>query len=174
LSGLAAALRGGVRLPTALRAFAADVADPTCDVVVAVLILAAQYQAREVAAALSGIGRTARRHAAGRLRVAVGRARLRTQTRIVVGVILATTALVIVLLPTVVHPYASPTGQLVLAALGASFAGVLVWMSRASRIPDLPRTLTRHVDQHHVDQHHVDQHHVDQHHVDQTEAGRQP
>lgn len=143
LGALAAALRAGVRLPAALRAFAADVADPTCDLVVAVLILATQYQAREVAAALSGIGRTARRHAAGRMRVAVGRARVRTQIRIVVGVILATTALVVVLLPGVVHPYASPLGQLVLAVLGAAFAGVLVWMGRASRIPDLPRTLTR-------------------------------
>lgn len=141
LAGLAQALRGGVRLPAALRAFAAEVADPTCDLVVTVLVLASQYQAREVAAALSGIGRTARRHAAGRLRVAVGRARVRTQTRIVVGVILATTVGVVVGLPGVVRPYATPLGQLVLAALGAGFCGVLVWMGRASRIPDLPRIL---------------------------------
>jgi tight adherence protein B len=142
LTALAEALRVGIRLPRALRAFAAEVADPTADMVVNVLLQAAQYQARDIATGLSGIGRAARRQASSRMRVATGRARTRTSTRIVVTVVLASVGILAVFAHSFLTPYGSPLGQLILAVLGGLFAAALVWMIHTGRIPDLPRILT--------------------------------
>jgi tight adherence protein B len=142
LNRLAEALRAGIRLPDALRAFAADLADPTADMVVNVLLQAAQYQARDIATGLSGVGRAARRQASSRLRVATGRSRTRTSTRIVICVVLISVVLLTMFARDFLAPYGSAVGQLILAVLGAMFAGALVWMVRTGRIPDLPRILT--------------------------------
>jgi Flp pilus assembly protein TadB len=142
LTALAEALRAGIRLPDALRAFAADLADPTADMVVNVLLQAAQHQARDIATGLSGVGRAARRQASSRLRVATGRSRTRTSTRIVIGVVLASVVLLTVFAHDFLAPYGNALGQLILAVLGAMFGGALVWMVRTGRIPDLPRILT--------------------------------
>jgi len=142
LNLLAEALRAGIRLPDALRGFAVGLADPTADMVVNVLLQAAQYQARDIAAGLSGVGRAARRQASSRLRIATGRSRTRTSTRIVICVVLASVVLLIVFAHDFLAPYGSALGQLILAVLGAMFGAALVWMVRTGRIPDLPRILT--------------------------------
>ena len=142
LTALAEAIRAGTRLPDALRVFAADLADPTADMVVNVLLQAAAHQARDIATGLSGVGRAARRQASARLRVATGRSRTRTAVRIVVGVVLASVAGLVVFAHDFLAPYGSPLGQALLAVLGGMFAGALMWMVRTGRIPDLPRILT--------------------------------
>lgn len=151
LAVLAAAPATGIRLPQALRAFADDLADPTADLVTAVLIHAAQYQARDLAASLAGVGHTARRHAAARIRIATSRARTRTATRIVVTIVLGSTAGLMVFARDFLAPYGSPLGQLFLAIIGAAFGGCLLWMIRIARMPDLPRILTGADDQPHPD-----------------------
>ncbi|WP_432833058.1 type II secretion system F family protein [Dactylosporangium sp. CA-092794] len=147
LNRLAEALRAAIRLPDALRAFAADLADPTADMVVNVLLQAAQHQARDIATGLSGVGRAARRQASSRLRVATGRSRTRTSTRIVICVVLASVVLLAMFARNFLAPYGSPLGQLILAVLGTMFGGALMWMVRTGRIPDLPRILTRTADE---------------------------
>lgn len=147
LDQLAEALRAGIRLPDALRAFAADLSDPTADMVVNVLLQAAQHQARDIATGLSGVGRAARRQASSRLRVATGRARTRTSTRIVICVVLASVVLLTMFARDFLTPYGTALGQVILAALGALFAGALVWMVRTGRVPDLPRILTGSVEE---------------------------
>ncbi|GLH98815.1 hypothetical protein Pa4123_40900 [Phytohabitans aurantiacus] len=142
VAALAAAPAAGIRLPQALAAFADELADPTADLVTAVLIHASQYQARDVAASLAGVGHTARRHAAARVRIATSRARTRTATRIVVTVVLTCAAGLFVFARDFLAPYGSPLGQLILAILGAAFGGCLLWMIRIARVPDLPRILT--------------------------------
>ncbi|MBG0569005.1 type II secretion system F family protein [Actinoplanes aureus] len=142
LSRLAEALRAGIRLPDALRAFAKDLSDPTADMVANVLLQAAQYQARDIAVGLSGVGRRARRQASSRLRIATGRARTRTATRIVICVMLSTVVLMAMFGGDFLAPYGTGLGQLILAALGALFGAALVWMVRTGRVRDLPRILT--------------------------------
>ena len=83
---LAARIRRGARLPEALRAFAAEIADPTADLVVAALLLAAEQQARDLAQLLGSLADSARQHAVMRMRVAAGRARVRTAARIIIAV----------------------------------------------------------------------------------------
>jgi len=121
------------RLVPALREFADDVADPTCDLVVAALVLAAEHQARRLGELLGTLAATAREQATMRLRVEAGRARTRTSVKVIVG---ATTALAVglaVLNRTYLSPYDTPVGQLVLAAVGGLFAGSFTWLARLAR-----------------------------------------
>lgn len=142
LNRLAQTLTAGLRLPTALRRFADDLGDPTADMVVHVLLQAAQSQARDVATSLTGVGVAARRQASGRMRVLTSRARTRTASRIVTTVVLGVAVLLTVFAADFLRPYRSPAGQLILAVLGGTFAVLLWWMNRLARIDDLPRILT--------------------------------
>ena len=144
LDRLTLAIRAGVRLPQALRALADDLSDPTADLVINVLLQAARHQARDIATGLSGVGQRTRRQASLRMRVVAGRARTRTSVRIVVAVVLGIATLAALFAHALLRPYSSPLGQLILAALGAAFAGGLVWLVRTGRVEDLPRILTRH------------------------------
>jgi Flp pilus assembly protein TadB len=142
LIALGAAPRAGIRLPDALRTFAKTMADPTADLVTHVLLQASQHQARDIAASLSGVGRAARRQASARVRIATGRARIRTATRIILAVVLGSAVGLVVFARDFLSPYGSPVGQLILAVFGVMFAACLLWMVRIGRVPDLPRILT--------------------------------
>ncbi|WP_430788116.1 type II secretion system F family protein [Actinoplanes sp. G11-F43] len=147
LARLTEAVRAGIRLPDALRAFADDLSDPTADMVANVLLQASQYQARDIAVGISGVGRRARRQATSRMRIATGRARVRTATRIIVAVMLATPVGLAVFAGDFLAPYGTGIGQVLLAVFGAMFAGVIVWMVRTGQVRDLPRILTGHDEQ---------------------------
>jgi len=139
---LAARIRRGQRLPEALRAFAAEVADPTADLVVAALLLAAEQQARDLAQLLGSVAESARQHAVMRMRVAAGRARVRTAARIIIAV---TMVLVIGLLTfsrEFLTPYGTPAGQLMLLVVGACFSAGFWWLHRISVMDSDPRILT--------------------------------
>lgn len=137
---LAGDLEHGRRLPPALRRFADDVADPTCDLVVAALLLAAEHQTRKLADLLGTLAGAARDQAGLRLRVEAGRARTRTSVRVIIG---ATSSLVLglaVLNRGYLTPYDSPAGQLMLLAVGALFAAAFGWLARMTR-PAAPARL---------------------------------
>ncbi len=143
LGRLAQAIGAGMRLPRALRRFADDLNDPTADMVVHVLLQAAQSQAREVAVSLSGVGVAARRQASGRMRVLASRARTKAATRIVTAVVLGVAVLLTVFAADFLGPYRTPVGQLILGVLGGGFSAALWWMTRIGRVHDLPRILIR-------------------------------
>ncbi len=132
----------GERLAPALRAFADDVADPTCDLVVAALVLAAEHQAQRLGELLGSLAAAARDQATMRLRVEAGRARTRTSVKVIVG---ATGALVLGLAlfnRGYLAPYDTATGQLVLALVGGVFALAFVWLARMTRPATVERFLT--------------------------------
>ena len=123
----------GERLGPALRAFADEVADPTCDLVVAAVVLAAEHQAQRLGELLGALAQAARDQATMRLRVEAGRARTRTSVKVIVG---ATGALVLglaVLNRGYLAPYDTAAGQLVLVLIGAMFTAAFVWLSRMTR-----------------------------------------
>ena len=129
------------RLAPALRAFAEEVADPTCDLVVAALVLAAGHQAQRLGELLGTLAQAARDQATMRLRVEAGRARTRTSVRVIVG---ATGAFVLglaVLNRGYLAPYDSAVGQLVLALVGAMFACSFLWLGRITRPATTERIL---------------------------------
>ncbi|MHB8438553.1 MAG: type II secretion system F family protein [Acidimicrobiales bacterium] len=138
---LATALQHGEHLGPALRGFADQVADPTCDLVCASLVMAAEHQARRLGELLGTLADAAREQATMRLRVEAGRARTRTSIRIVVG---ATGVLVLglaVLDGGYLSPYSSAAGQLVLLLVGSMFALAFTWLVRMSRPQNPERIL---------------------------------
>lgn len=142
LSALAAQLRAGVPLQRALSGFADELADPTVDLIVAVLLYAATRPARDIATSLDAVAVTVRRQAAARMRIAAARARSRSAARIVTTIIVTVVVGTQLLAGDFLAGYASVEGQIRLALLGAGAAGCLYWMHRLSQIADLPRILT--------------------------------
>ena len=133
----------GERLAPALRAFADDVADPTCDLVVAALVLAAEHQAQRLGELLGSLAAAARDQATMRLRVEAGRARTRTSVKVIVGATGALVAGLALFNRGYLAPYDSSTGQLVLALVGAVFATAFVWLARMTRPAQVDRFLTK-------------------------------
>jgi len=133
----------GERLAPALRAFADEVADPTCDLVVAALVLAAEHQAQRLGELLGSLAQAARDQATMRLRVEAGRARTRTSVKVIVG---ATGGLVLglaVLNRGYLAPYDSAVGQLVLLLVGAVFTVSFLWLAKMTRPSTTERFLTK-------------------------------
>lgn len=109
-------------LPAALAAFGAEVAHPSADLVVAGLSIAARTQASDLVGLLSRLAESIRGEARMRIRVEVGRTRVRTAARVIAGVVAATIAGLTLISRPYLDAYDSPTGQLVLLAVGAVFA----------------------------------------------------
>lgn len=133
---LAARLEGE-RLAPALRGFADEVADPTMDLVVAALVLAAEHQASRLGELLGSLAQAARDQATMRLRVEAGRARSRTSVKVVVGVTTGLALGLAVFNRGYLSPYDTALGQLVLVLVGAMFVGAFVWLARMTR-PAVP------------------------------------
>jgi len=121
------------RLGPALRAFADEVADPTCDLVVAALLLAAEHQASRLGELLGTLATAARDQATMRLRVEAGRARTRTSVKVIVGVTLGLALFLAVLNHGYLAPFGSPVGQLVLLFVGGLFAAAFAWLAKMTR-----------------------------------------
>ncbi|MFG3642492.1 type II secretion system F family protein [Micromonospora sp. NPDC047762] len=138
---LSEAIDAGVRLPVALRAFAADLDHPTGDMVVASLLLAATRQARNLAEQLGALAATAREQAAARMRIQTEWATTRTSVRIIIAITLVMAVGQVLLNRTFLAPYDTLAGQVVLAIVGAMFAVGFIWLSRMSRIARDERVL---------------------------------
>ena len=132
----------GERLAPALRAFADEVGDATCDLVAAALVLAADHQAQRLGELLGSLAAAARDQATMRLRVEAGRARTRTSVKVIVGATGALVAGLALLDRGYLAPYDTATGQLVLAVVGAVFLTAFTWLARMTRPVSVERFLT--------------------------------
>ncbi|ROP34479.1 type II secretion system F family protein [Couchioplanes caeruleus] len=141
VQALAGAVRGGVRLQDALRAFAADLNDPTADLVVRALAQAAGYHGGQLAECLTSLAATAREQAQIRLRVATKRASTRTAARVIAGTALVMIAVLVVFHQGFLARYATVTGQMVLLLVGGLFGFGFWWLAKASKMPQPPRIL---------------------------------
>jgi Flp pilus assembly protein TadB len=138
VSTLAASIRAGMRLPDALAAFRDELDDPTGDLVVRALSQAAQRQASKLADLLAELAELARKRTAVRLRVAAGRARVRTSARVVTATTLVFAVALVVLNRSYLSAYDTATGQLVLLLIGAMFAVGFAGLDRLGRLADTP------------------------------------
>jgi tight adherence protein B len=121
------------RLVPALRNFANDLADPTGDLVVAALVLAAGHEARNLSELLGSLAGAARDQAAMQLRIEAGRARIRTSTNVVIGSTLFFALGLIVLNRSYLDPFGTALGQAVLAIIGIIFGFSFWWLERMGR-----------------------------------------
>jgi Flp pilus assembly protein TadB len=125
------------RLVPALRAFADEVADPTCDLVVAALVLAAEHQAQRLGELLGSLAQAARDQATMRLRVEASRARTRTSVKVIVGATGGLALALAVLNRGYLAPFDTALGQLLLLGVGGLFATSFIWMSKMTK-PTVP------------------------------------
>lgn len=121
------------RLAPALRAFAEDLDDPTGDLVVAALLLAADKSPKRLGDLLGTLATSARAEVNMRLRVEAGRARSRTSVRVTIASTIVFVTGLIVLNRGYLAPYDDAVGQMVLAVIGGFFAGAFWWLAKASR-----------------------------------------
>ncbi len=134
IDALALRLETGQRLAPSLQRLADELADPTADLVISALRLAATQQARQVSELLGSLAAAARELASMRLRVEAARARTRTSVRIIIGTTCAFAGLLILLNREYVSVYDSVVGQLVLVVIGALFAAGFVGLAKVSAI----------------------------------------
>lgn len=125
---------------TALRHFAADLADPAADRVITNLIAAAHARGGGLSAALQRVADNAAAEAHARRTIEADRKKPRTTARMVTIITLVVLA-VLSLTGDYIAPYNTPLGRVVLAALLAAYAGLLVWMRRMAKDDPPPRLL---------------------------------
>jgi tight adherence protein B len=138
---LSTRLQRSWRLPAALRAFAAELADPTADLVVAGLLMAARGSAGQLGDVLGELAASARAKVASRQRIAAARKRNRTSARVIVGVTLAMAGILTLINRGYLAPFDTVTGQLVLLMAGGCFAFAFLWLARLMRDRDNSRIL---------------------------------
>ncbi|MDR0488694.1 MAG: type II secretion system F family protein [Propionibacteriaceae bacterium] len=123
--------------PSALRAFADDLDDPTGDIIAANLLLGAQRRGDGLATILEDLAESVALDIRARRHVEADAAKPRATARwvtIITGVVL----LALFFTGDYVAPYKTGVGQVILLAMLAAYAGVLVWMKKiASGQPSL-------------------------------------
>lgn len=147
VTALADALHHGVRLDTALRAFAVDLADPVGDTVVAALLLASTDGASRLAEPLTLLASAAREDVAAQRRVERGRAKATTDAQLIIATTIVMAVGLVVFNRGFLRPYDSATGQVILAGVGGLFALGFRWLHQLARQQEASRLLDLTVDQ---------------------------
>ena len=114
-----------------------DFDHPSADLVVVALVNAARMEARELGPLLGRLAETIRADVRMRLRVEVGRARIRTSARIVVATTLVTIAFLFAFSRQLLEAYNSTTGQIWLVVVAGVFA-LGGWMLHSYGEIDMP------------------------------------
>jgi hypothetical protein len=132
--GLAAGLQAGLTAEMALRRFADEIGDYTCDQVVAPLILHANDRGEGLASVLTDISRSIAAEIEMRSMINAKRAGPRFAVRFLTGM---TVALLVfgVLNPSYLAPYRTIVGQVVLLALAFVYVVLMLW-ARSLSLPE--------------------------------------
>jgi Flp pilus assembly protein TadB len=142
ITELAVRLERGERLAPSLRNLAEQLRDPTADLVISALVLAAEHQARQLADLLGELAGEAREQASMRMRVEAGRARTRTSVRVIVITTLSFAIGLVLLNRGYLAPYDTAFGQIMLLLVGTLFAAAFAWLARIARLREPERFLT--------------------------------
>ena len=140
--GLAARLDSREPLGQALRAFADQLDDPSADLVIVSLVLAAEQRARHLVDLLGALATATRDEVTMRLRVETARARVRTSARIISLIAVSLAGGLMVLDRGYLRPFGTLFGQLVLLLIGGCFAGAFWWLAKMSKVQVAERFLT--------------------------------
>jgi tight adherence protein B len=132
---------GRMSLSDALGRFAAEMADPVADKIVAAIVIADAHQAQNLPQLLGEIAQTTRDQASMRRRVETSRARTYASSRAMVIITGTMVVGLAVLSPEFMAPYDRFWGQVVLGIAGALFAGAVWGLIQLSRPVAEPRVL---------------------------------
>ena len=132
LVSLVGQLRARVPMDKALLGLAAELDDPSADLVIAALMLSATRRGDRLGEVLTGLTTAAREELEMRRKISAGRAELRRGVQIVVVVTLAIGIFLVVFSGAYIAPYATPAGQVALAVVVGTFAAAFGWMRKLS------------------------------------------
>jgi len=124
-------------LSVALRRLAADLADPSADLVVAALILNAELRGPGLRQTLTALAASAREEVEMRRRIEAGRRGIRRGVRIVVGVTVGFVGLLALFNREYLRAYDSPVGQGALLVVVGVFASGFLMLRRLA-VVDMP------------------------------------
>ena len=122
------------RLAPALRTFANELDDPSGDLVVAALILAADKSPKRLGDLLGRLASSAREEVNMRLRVEAGRSRTRTSIKVITIFTTLFAVFLMIFNRKYLEPYDSITGQGVLAFIGLCFGAAFYWLAQAFKV----------------------------------------
>lgn len=128
-------------LDVALDGLAADLNHSSADLIVASLAAAARLEARDLGGLLARLAEAIRGDVRMRVRVEVGRTRIRTSARIAVATTAATVVFLYLFARHLLEPYDTSTGQVWLVVVMAVFFGAGVMLSHFSRL-EVPERFT--------------------------------
>jgi hypothetical protein len=121
-------------LDDALTGLASDLDHPSADLLVAALAAAGRLEARDLGSLLARLAEAIRGDVRMRVRVEVGRARIRTSGRIAVGTTLATVVFLYLFAGHLLEPYDTLAGQAWLGVVVGVFFGAGWLLHRYSRL----------------------------------------
>lgn len=129
--------------PAALQQFAAELDDPSGDLVASVLLMAMSHSGR-TAELLSELAITIQERATMRLRVEADRSGQRSEGRFVIGfaVVIMSAIVLFGRNSTFLDAYDSPAGQLALIVVAVMFAFGVAWLNRLTRFEQPARFLS--------------------------------
>jgi Flp pilus assembly protein TadB len=130
-----------VRLPVALTSFKADVDHHAADLVATSLRQASASHTGNLAAQLGWLAHAVRERVAAMQRVETARTEAKTSARLVIIIVVVVGIGLYVFNRPLLAPYSSPTGQIVLLAVGAIWTLAVVWLQKLTRIPEPTRVL---------------------------------
>ncbi|MGS0688853.1 type II secretion system F family protein [Nakamurella sp. GG22] len=136
-------IRARVPMDRALLNLAAELNDPSADLVIAALILNVRRRGDRLGEVLTGLAASAREELEMRRKISAGRAQLRRGMQLVVAVTLGIAVFLVVFSRTYIAPYSTVTGQVALAVVVGIFAAAFAWMRNLSVQPPVPPFLTR-------------------------------
>jgi Flp pilus assembly protein TadB len=135
-------LRTREPLPDALLKFAAELADPSADLIVAALVLNARLRGPGLRDVLSSLSIAAREELDVRGRIEASRKSTRRSVQIIVGLTLVVVLGLTLLNRRYVTPYSTPSGQIALALVFAVFGLGFLWLRRLAEFEVPERFLT--------------------------------
>jgi Flp pilus assembly protein TadB len=135
-------LRTREPLPDALMKFAADLADPSADLIVAALILNARLRGPGLRDVLGSLSSAAREELDVRGRIEAGRKSIRRSVQIILGLTLSVVLGLTLLNRSYVAPYGTPGGQIALIVVFGIFGLGFLWMRRLAAFEVPERFLT--------------------------------
>jgi len=135
-------LRTREPLPDALMKFAADLGDPSADLIIAALILNARLRGPGLRDVLTSLSLAAREELDMRGRIEASRRSTRRSVQIIIGVTVLVVVGFTVLSPSYVKPYGTAGGQLMLIVIFALFGAGLLWLRSLAQYEVPERFLT--------------------------------
>lgn len=136
-------IRARVPMDRALLNLAAELNDPSADLVIAALILNVRRRGDRLGEVLTGLASSAREELEMRRKISAGRVQLRRGMQMVVAVTLGIAVFLVVFSRAYIAPYSTVAGQIALAVVVCIFGAAFAWMRKLSAQPPVPPFLTR-------------------------------